>query len=184
MSDRVQREGGQCNVCVHVQMCVQTRTHGHVWVSLWMKSVISQPRPSFVHTDTQLCLKHFLNKRRWQLWFKGDYEAALHIATPNSLPSPSSPFLPGVNPAAVQQHKHNGKGHLHKLNHPKTETKRPKYKHKWMVYTRFLKGQCVRRWEGRDTDEYLRNPAPCCGKSWVEQGVLLCCIGPCRLVTE
>lgn len=65
-------------------------------------------------------------------------------------------FLPGANPAAVQQHQHNGKGNLHQLNHPKTETKRPKCNHKGMVYTRFMKGCCIRRWGGGDTDVYLR----------------------------
>lgn len=88
-------------------------------------------------------------------------------------------FKPG--PATLTQQK----GHLHQLNHPKTETKRSQCDHKGMVYSRFMKGHCIRRRGGGDTYVHLRGP---CALLLRELGgtefffffFLLCCIGPCR----
>lgn len=91
MSDTVQRE--EVNVmCVFMCKCVQT-SHKHTRVSESMDEICHLPAsPGLVctHCDAQMFLKHFLNRRRWLIFMiqTADYEAALHIATPNPLPSP------------------------------------------------------------------------------------------------
>lgn len=148
-----------------------TQRNGHVWVSLWMKSVTSQPdRAQFVHTDAWLCLKHFLIKRRWQ---------ALHIATPNSLPSPSR-----FCQVQTQQRSSNINTmekvfcinkiiQRQKPREPSITTKGWSTQYLWKD-TASGDGELVTL---MCTSEA---PATCCGESWVEPGYLLCCIGPCR----
>lgn len=94
-------------------------------------------------------------------------------------------FLPIANPAAVQQHWQNGKGN--RLNEiiQRQKPNRPQYDRKWMVYTIFVKGHYASG-NGQVVTPTCTSDVSvsCCRENWVELGVLLCCISPCRQSTH
>lgn len=151
--DRVRKE--EVNVvCVHVQMCVQ-----------------------FVHADTQMCLKHFLIKRRWQI-----------IMIQRWLWSSLASFHSQLTTITFTFYQEQTQQRCSNINTMKKvigisliiQRQKPRDLNKGMVFTRFMKGHCIRRWGGGDTDVYLRDP---CAFLWGKLGGtegLLCCIGPCR----